>query len=257
MDNRHKPTLSLLTAYRNRQAELDFLLTYLAALRNEEGFSDFELVVVEGTKRATMADAVGQHAWVNYQHVPMEEDPKRARLLNQAAEIAEGDFVMAYRVDTLPAKGVLRHHLALAAATPRCLIAGYRLCLPERLAERLDSPHSFPTVNELIERSITLNRSLAFAEDTKPGLLKSLLTKTANDLAAIMGTHISNLCNYDSLPHFNHILNGWGNVQCAAQQKAGVAFAERKSPRKRNCRRAGPLKLSVDERQLPGLLSLL
>lgn len=41
-----------------------------------------------------------------------------------------------------------------------------------------------------------------------------LAEQTANELAAIMAVHISNLCAYDSLPHFNHILNGWGNVQC-------------------------------------------
>lgn len=171
MNNRHKPKLSLLTAYRNRQAELEFLLSYLSALRNDEGFTDFELVLVEGTERAMADSAVGQHAWVKYQHLPME-NPRRSRLLNCAAEIAEGDFLMAYKIDLLPGKGVLRHHLALASATPRCLVAGYRLRLPERP----DSPHSLPAVNELIEKSISLNRSLAFAEDTKPGLLRSLLT---------------------------------------------------------------------------------
>ena len=173
MNNCYKPALSLLTAYRNRQAELEFLLAYLSALRNDEGFSDFELVIVEGTERATMANAMEQrqHEWVKYRHLPMET-PLRSRLLNSAAEIAAGDFMMPYKIDVLPGKGVLRHHLALAAATPRCLVAGYRLRLPERP----DSPHSLPAANELIEKSISLNRSLAFAEDTKPGLLQSLLT---------------------------------------------------------------------------------
>jgi len=41
----------------------------------------------------------------------------------------------------------------------------------------------------------------------------SLVEQTARELSLLMGRHISDLCDYDSLPHFNHILNGWGNVR--------------------------------------------
>jgi len=172
MRNGYKPVLSLLTAYRNRQADLKFLLAYLDHLRNDEGFYDFELILVEDNNRSTMAHCGERYAWVRYQHVPTEGAPKRSCLLNQAASIAGGDYLMAYRMDMLPAEGVLGHHLALACASPHCLIAGYRLRLPAR-----PSTHGLPPVSELIEKSISLNRPLAAPEDTRQGLLKALLTQ--------------------------------------------------------------------------------
>jgi hypothetical protein len=138
------PTLSLLTAYRgkHRETNLRILLRWLQRIRETEGFADFELIVAEGDTAPIVREISSQHEWVRYVFTYMPHILNKSVLLNRSAEIARGAFVIPLDVDLLPAKGVLQLHVELAAASPRCLLAGYRVQVAESSLEELSLPTS-------------------------------------------------------------------------------------------------------------------
>src|SRR5215213_7329196 len=165
------PKLSLVCSYRRRPAYLDLLLSRLTDIRKHERFTAFELIVVEGDAQPTVDHLAGQYDWVRYLYVPLPGVFNRSLLTNRGAAIAQGEYLMTYDVDLLPGDGVLSNHLALAAASPICLVSGYRLQLPEMLSE----PVVIPEVNRLIEESAARRKSLICPEDSHGSLLKYLL----------------------------------------------------------------------------------
>lgn len=164
------PKLSLVTPYRQRPAHLSLLVSRLANIREQENFTAFELILVEGDTQPTAAHLPDQHEWIRYLHVPLTGAFNRSLLTNRGVAIAKGEYVMAYDVDLLPADGVLSNHLALAMASPISLVAGYRVQLPEMLEEPV-----IPDVNSLIEQSAAKRISLVCPEDSHGALLKNLL----------------------------------------------------------------------------------
>jgi GT2 family glycosyltransferase len=131
MANRECYRLSLLTAYRARPSHLEILLDWLDRVRREEGFVDFELILVEGGAHPTASEASRCHAWVRNVFVEMPGAFNKARLLNRAASVARGAFLMPLDVDLLPGPGVLHKHLSLAERSPACLLSGFRIQLPD------------------------------------------------------------------------------------------------------------------------------
>ncbi len=167
------PGLSLLTAYRGPQRELHLkvLLQWLSRIRETEGFADFELIVVEGETAPTVAALVRQHDWARYAHVEMSGLFHKSVLLNRAASLARGSYLMPFDVDLLPARGTLQLHLELAQTSPRCLIAGYRLQLSETPSAELQ----LPTAAALISAMSIENAGLLGPEDNPRALRKYLI----------------------------------------------------------------------------------
>ena len=147
------------------------MLSRLADIRAREGFTDFELILVEGDEQRTVHEKAGHYEWVQYLYVPLSGVFNRALLTNRGAALARGQYLMALDVDLLPADGVLSNHLALASASPISLVGGYRLQLPEMLSE----PVVLPDVNRLIEESTAQKKSLICPEDSYGSLVKYLL----------------------------------------------------------------------------------
>jgi len=164
------PKLSLATSYRQRSAYLDLLLARLTEIRESEGFTAFELIVVEGDVQPTVEQLADRYDWVRYLYVPLPGTFNRPLLTNRGAAIAKGDYVMPFDVDLLPGDGVLSNHLALAMASPRSVVGGYRLQLPEMLREPV-----IPDVNSLLSKSAAQVRALVCPEDSHGALLKYLL----------------------------------------------------------------------------------
>ncbi|HEX8335678.1 MAG TPA: galactosyltransferase-related protein [Pyrinomonadaceae bacterium] len=175
MSNSSAPRLSLLTAYRRRESHLQVLLTWLARARAEEGFTDFELVLVEGDERPTAAAAYAErYDWVRYLHVEMSGRFHKTMLLNRAFDVSRGEFLIHLDADLLPARGVLGRHLSLAAESPRCLISGYRLQLPWML----DPGSPLPTSQEVTHTLTTDDtpyEQMVCSEDDATTLCKYLL----------------------------------------------------------------------------------
>lgn len=167
---RNPPTLSLVTAYRRRPAYLNLLLCRLAYIREHEGFTDFELILVEGDAQPSVDNLDDKLEWVQYLYVPVSDVFNRSLLINRGAAIARGQYFFPCDVDLLPADGVLSNHLALAVASPISLVAGYRLQLPEMLLDPV-----IPDVNRLLEGSRAQNKSLVCPEDSYGALTKYLL----------------------------------------------------------------------------------
>lgn len=167
---RNSPKLSLVAPYRGREAHLKLLLSRLADIREHEGFTGFELVLVEGDERPAARELAETQEWVRYVHVPLTGAFNRALLANRGAAVAKGQYLMVYDVDLLPAEGVLSNHLALAMASPASLVAGYRLQLPWMLSEPV-----IPDANRLVEESAALKQSLICPEDSYGALVKYLL----------------------------------------------------------------------------------
>jgi hypothetical protein len=165
------PQLSLVTPYRQRPEYLRLLLSRLSDIRRHEGFTSFELILVEGDAQPTIDHLDGKYDWVRYLYVPLPGVFNRSLLTNRGGEIAKGEYVLPYDVDLLPADGVLSNHVALAAASSLCLVAGYRLQLPEMLSE----PVVIPSVNQLVEESAAKKMSLVCPEDSYGALIKYLL----------------------------------------------------------------------------------
>ena len=212
-----KPKLSLVTAYRQRSAHLNLLVSRLVDVRENEGFTAFELIVVEGDAQPTVADLAGKFDWVQYLYVPLTGAFNRAVLTNRGAEIARGEYLMAYDVDLLPAGGVLSNHLALAMASPASLVAGYRLQLPEMLAEPV-----IPDVNKLVEESGAKKKSLVCPEDSHGALIKYLLCGEKNGV---------NTCYpikaYMSVGGLDEKFSGWGPEEMDLIERVsdtGLAF---------------------------------
>lgn len=167
------PGLSLLTTYRGRAAYLKILLRWLERVREAEGFSDFELVLVEGDREPTAAELAARHGWVTYLHVEMPGVFHKQVLLNRAAAAARGQYLMPFDVDLLPAAGVLADHLQMARDTPRCLVAGYRVQLKQMLGES----DALPTAGALAEGMSVEDTSLICLEDDPSSLLEYLLER--------------------------------------------------------------------------------
>jgi hypothetical protein len=174
MSSTSGPRLSLLTCYRRRESHLRVLLPWLARARAEDGFTDFELVLVEGDERPTAAAAYAErYDWVRYLHVEMSGWFHKTMLLNRAFDVSRGEFLIHLDADLLPARGVLGRHLSLAAASPRCLVSGYRLQLPWML-----DPESPPTPEELTHTLTTDDtpyEKMVCSEDDATTLCKHLL----------------------------------------------------------------------------------
>lgn len=164
------PKLSLVTPYRRRPAYLNLLVSRLGDIRKHEGFTDFELILVEGDEEASAGHLADKYDWLRYLYVPFTGTFNRSLLINRGAAIAKGEYLLACDVDLLPADGVLSNHLALAVASPISLVAGYRLQLPEMLLEPV-----IPDVNSLIAKSRAQKKSLICPEDSHGSLLKYLL----------------------------------------------------------------------------------
>jgi GT2 family glycosyltransferase len=165
------PKLSLITPYRQRSAYLRLLLSRLADIWKYDGFTAFELILVEGDVQPSVEHLCGQYEWVRYVYVELPGVFNRSLLINRGAAVAEGEYLMAYDVDLLPADGVLSNHLALATLSPFSLVAGYRLQLPEMLSE----PVVIPEVNRLLEESAHKKMSLICPEDGYSALVRYLL----------------------------------------------------------------------------------
>lgn len=163
--------LSLLTTYRARKDYLSVLLRWLSRVREVEGFTDFELILVEGDVNPTAAEAATAHDWVRYLHVPMTGVFHKQVLINRAVSLARGDYLIPYDVDLLPAEGVLAKHLELATELPRCLVAGYRVQLPELWGEG----EPLPTSGDLVGRMSIKDERLICEEDIYSSLLEYLL----------------------------------------------------------------------------------
>ena len=152
------PSLSLLTAYRRRAEHLPVLLEWLQRVRDTEGFTDFELVLIEGDVQPTAEAIVQPYEWVRYLYVPMPDIFHKAVLLNQAAGVARGQYRILFDVDLLPARGVLARHLMLASESPRCLVSGYRVQLPEMLdAQNLPSSSTLLASLDLNDETLLCN----------------------------------------------------------------------------------------------------
>lgn len=167
---RNSPQLSLVVPYRKREAYLNLLLSRLSAIREQEGFTGFELVLVEGDEQPAARDLVDKYEWARYLHVLLPGVFNRALLANRGAAVANGEYLMVYDVDLLPADGVLSNHLALASASPASLVAGYRLQLPWMLSEP-----AIPDASRLVEESAARKQSLVCPEDSYGALVKYLL----------------------------------------------------------------------------------
>lgn len=165
--------LSVIPPHRNEK-HLELLLDHLDHIRTVDGFNDFELVLVEGglTRGISegIAERVERQGWVRYLPARSQSYDK-ASLLNEGAAIAAGRYVMPYNIGLIPSTGVLAYHISLALASPVCLISGYRL----RLLKCPSAPFAFPPVNELLEESFRLRKSLVCPEDSYSTLLKCLL----------------------------------------------------------------------------------
>ena len=168
--SRTNPRLSLLTAYRNREEHLRVLLAWLHRLRDTESFTDFELVLVEGDTQPTAQAIAEVYEWVRYLHVPMSDVFHKAVLLNKAAAVAHGEYRILFDVDLLPASGVLARHLMLASASPRCLISGYRVQLPQTL-----DPDKLPLASTLLAGLDLNDETLLCNEDFPLSLRENLI----------------------------------------------------------------------------------
>jgi hypothetical protein len=173
----NQPQLSLLTAFRGaaRRAQLELQLRWLERIRQEEGFTNFEIIVVEGDETTLAESHVAQYEWAQYEFVPMSGLFHKGVLLNRAARLARGDFLMPFDVDLLPAEGVLPLHLELATASPRCLVAGYRLQLTQAQMPAAGFP--LPTSHQFISQMDIEDASLLGPEDNLRPLRKYLINK--------------------------------------------------------------------------------
>lgn len=123
--------ISLITAYRNRKAHWDVMRRWLERIRVEEGFTDFEWIVVEGAAKATLEGEMTGADWLKYAFHPMKGLFCKSLLLNLGAGLADGSHFMPLDTDLLPARHVLSHHARLALEHPALLFTGYRLMLAE------------------------------------------------------------------------------------------------------------------------------
>lgn len=165
------PSLSLLVTYRERLAHLQILLPWLERVREDEGFRDFELILVEGSGEPSAGPCAAAYPWVRYEHILMPGPFHKTMLLNRAGSLARGDYLMIYDVDLLPSTSVLANHLALADGSPACLVTGYRVQLPEMIS----AAPSLPTPADLISTMRTDDAKHICPEDDYGALMSALL----------------------------------------------------------------------------------
>lgn len=164
------PSLSLLTTYRRRNKHLKVLLQRLARIRENEGFVDFELILIEGDDEPHAAGMIPICDWVLYRYLPMPGIFHKTVLLNEFLTLARGIYLMPFDVDLLPVRGVLAHHLFLARESPYCLIAGYRILLPKML-----QIGDIPTAQQVFATLGFCEGGGLGPEDKETALLKYLL----------------------------------------------------------------------------------
>lgn len=123
--------ISLITAYKNRGNHLQVMLSWLQRIREDEGFTDFEWIVVEGDRSSTSHTLLEGKTWIHSFFCNMERNFHKSRLLNIGSREAQGSFLLPLDIDLLPAHGVLELHARLASGNPRVLFTGYRLLLNE------------------------------------------------------------------------------------------------------------------------------
>lgn len=197
----NSPTLSMLTAYRGRESHLRVLLPWLDRVREAEGFDDFEMVLVEGDAEPTAARLVGARPWVRYAHVPMTGDFNKPVLLNRGAGLARGRFRVIHDVDMLPAEGVLERQLALALSSPRCLVTGYRLQLPEMPPAAGPLPTSVELLREMSDEDLTL----ICGEDDYGAFLKHLIAREPFGVCPFYPADL-----FDAVSGLDERYVGWG-----------------------------------------------
>lgn len=201
MNTTHKPTLSLLTTYRDREEHLKVLLAWLERIREAENFTDFEMLLVEGAAEPTAAAVASGRDWVTYVHVPMPGVFHKQILINRAASLARGEYRIPFDVDLLPAEGVLAQHLSMAREMPRYLIAGYRVQLKDTPGEA--SP--LPTTRELLKGMDVKDQSLICEEDFHSSLLEYLLQKQRFGVCPCIPSRL-----FDELGGVDEQYVGWG-----------------------------------------------
>lgn len=137
-------------------------------MRTEEGFTQFELILVEGdaAPNTEVKAMCSEYGWVQYHHLPMPGLFHKAKLLNYAASVAQGTHLMMYDVDLLPSKRVLSNHVRLAQESPRCLVAGYRLQLPDSFANDVPLPNAAKLIEDLEASALDL-----ICPEDEPGAL--------------------------------------------------------------------------------------
>jgi glycosyltransferase involved in cell wall biosynthesis len=167
--------LSLLTAYRGkyRQAHLKVQLLWLERIRKEQEFTDFEVVVVEGDAEENGRALASQYDWVQFRHIPMSNLFHKSLLLNCAAAIAKGEYLIPFDVDLLPADGVLQLHLKLALNSPYCLVSGFRV----QLAESPSTEQPLLSSEALLAAMDIEDNSLLGPEDNPRALRKYLIDR--------------------------------------------------------------------------------
>jgi len=166
-------SLSLLTAYRGRREYLDIQLAWLQRIREEEAFTDFEVVLVEGDLAPTVSHLPNERGldWVRYVFVPMGHVFHKAGLLNEAILHARGAWIMPFDVDLLPAPQVLARHLQLAQNASLTLMCGYRVQLPEMFPTDL----SLPAAQTVLHAFNSRDPDLLCPEDNHTALAKYLV----------------------------------------------------------------------------------
>ena len=117
--------ISLITAYKNRGTHLQVMLSWLQRIREEEEFTDFEWIVVEGDRSSTSRPLLEGKAWIHSFFCKMEGNFHKSRLLNMGIREARGSFLLPLDIDLLPAQGVLELHARLASGNPGVLFTGY------------------------------------------------------------------------------------------------------------------------------------
>ena len=194
------PQLSLLTAYRGRPAHLRVMLQWLERVRTAEGFTDFELILVEGAREPAAASLADRYDWVVYQHRLMEGTFHKTALLNRAATLARGKFLMIYDVDWLPAEGVLAKHLDVAMASPACLVTGYRLQLPEMIGS-----DELPAASALLARMREGDVDAICSEDDYGGFLSHVLLRNPFGIAPCFPRSV-----FKAIKGLDETFVGWG-----------------------------------------------
>ena len=165
--------LSLLTAYRNRPSHLGLLLDWLSRARQQDGFADFELILAEGDNHPTALAMCEAHGWVRYIFVEMGDLFNKSVLLNRAASVARGTFVMPLDIDLLPGRNVLSKHVSLAERSVACLLSGFRIQLPS-----LPDPVEWGGCAEIAKKLDRTDPSLICEEDRyATGLVERLLDR--------------------------------------------------------------------------------
>jgi hypothetical protein len=126
-------SLSLLLPLRGRAVQARAVLPRLVETLATQP-SDCELIVVESTDEPTH-EGLCRDLGIRYAFDCASGTFHKARLLNVALAMAQGEVVAPYDIDLLPSRHTAQLHLELAMAHPQLLITAFRLM----------SEHELPT----------------------------------------------------------------------------------------------------------------